>query len=571
MKPFYIQKENVFAVPIVHYCMEMAAMVNIACSKLNPDCICVELPETMKDELQQAAARLPDISVCVTFDKENLPVYYLSEPCDPAFEALRLALENKKACFCIDLDVDYYPDIKEYLPDPYAITKIGLEAYYNVYKKIQKTKTKEDKKRELYMGKRLKELSLSYDKVLFVGGMAHIEGALANMDLKSYPKIEHAKRESVQLCTLNSKSCDECLAEFGWMSKNYEESREGLITIPDRQKIIYSLYKEAAKNYRENNKMDFPGYNYRNIMKFLRNYALFQKQLMPDLFQILTAAKGVVDHNFAYDTWLAATEYPYLKNIDNLPELDLTAEDLWGHSKVIRFNMKQQSKKAFNFRKKEKSSKKYRFEPNVFFGICSYPKEDVIVEKFGQFLQKKGVQIATEEAAKTAPFTTSIEDGIDVRETIRHWAEKKLYVKVQGKPLGGVGSVVVIFDEDRSKKQGLENYPWKTTWLGEHEQESDMAFYSTNMGENIVGPGISRCEYGGFMMSYPPRRMYDIWQDPDYLDCRSKSETLLQAAIDYSTKPIVAIVAKKPPRMFFKSYAARFGKKIIYQKQNWKA
>ena len=48
-----------------------------------------------------------------------------------------------------------------------------------------------------------------------------------------------------------------------------------------------------------------------------------------------------------------------------------------------------------------------------------------------------------------------------------------------------VGAVVVIFEEDESR------YPWCMTWLGEHSQESDMAFYSTNPYDQPVGPGIT--------------------------------------------------------------------------------
>ena len=91
-----------------------------------------------------------------------------------------------------------------------------------------------------------------------------------------------------------------------------------------------------------------------------------------------------------------------------------------------------------------------------------------------------------------------------------------------GKVHGEVGSVVVIFDEDRD-----DRYPYMTTWLGEHQNESDMAFYSTNPFDNLVGPGIGRAEYGGFLMSLPPRRMYDVWGDPDYEFAENKPERLL--------------------------------------------
>jgi len=118
----------------------------------------------------------------------------------------------------------------------------------------------------------------------------------------------------------------------------------------------------------------------------------------------------------------------------------------------------------------------------------------------------------------------------------------------------------VIFDEDREGRR----FPYRMTWLGEHDQESDMAFYATSPADNIVGPGICRCEYGGFLLSYPPRRMMDVWRDPDYAFARTKAEVLLLAALDYSPEKHVVYVAARPPRSLFRQMAARMGKKIVY-------
>lgn len=584
MAPFYLQKDNIFGIPIVHYNMEFAAQVRLAFDAIKPDCIAVELAETMQLQLLHAASRLPDISIAITYDDNQEPLYYLCEPCDGAFEALRSALENKLPAFCIDLDVDYYPEIREHLPDPYSIQRIGLKEYYEIYKKVRLSEslphTKEDKNRELYMAKKLKELSFKYDRILFVGGMAHVQNILDLVDLTEFPTLEHAKRDLVELCTLTEESCREVMAECGWFSTKYEELRREyeenslvnqleapkLAFPPDRQKLILQLYKEASDKYKNTTGNFFEGYHLRNIMKFVRNYALIKGQLMPDLFQILNAAKGCVDHNYAYETWLLGTSYPYRRNIDNLSELHLSIEEVWGKSKIIRFHLKQQSRKGRLFERRKKDKSKVRFQPPGPFSICSYPPEDVIVENFGDFLKKKGTQLLTEEAARTVPFSASLEDGIDSRETIRHWHEKKLYVKVRGRPPGGVGSIVIIFDEDSPDQEERisEKYSWKTTWLGESNQESDMALYATPVTANVVGPGISRCEYGGFMMSYPSRRMFDIWHDPDYRECRTKAEALLMAAIDYSVKPIIVYVAAKPPRTQLKSFAARYGKKIVF-------
>lgn len=571
---YFIQKGHIFSVPVIHYNMEMAAQVKIAFDTLQPHCVAVELPETMQSQMLHAASRLPDISLVLTYNPDNEPIYFMCEPCDPIFEGLRSASERNIDSFCIDLDIDKYPEVREEIPDPYAIQRLGLKIYYELYSQAEKNAKKThspkipfDLERETYMARRLKELSLRYDRVLFIGGMAHIASILKKVDQTSFPDLYHSDREVVEICTLTQESCRDVLAEWGYLSAAYEKWRRQIkMDTPDRQKIILQLFRDSSEKYTQNTGNPFPGYNLRNIMKFVRNYALMGGQLMPDLFKILSAAKGCVDANYAYEVWELATTYPFYRNIDGLPELDLSIEDVWGASKIIRFNLKEKGRKEGGFPKLRKDRSNFRFHPVNFFSICSYQPEDIAIENFGNFLKKKGTQILAEEGSRTLPFSTSIEDGIDTKETIRHWHEKKLYVKTRGKPPGGVGSVCVIFDEDKPQEGKIykEKYPWKTTWVGEHAQESDMAFYATALGQNMVGPGISRCEYGGMMMSYPPRRMINVWNDPDYHECRSKAELLLMAAIDYAMKPVVVYVAGSPPRSLMKSFARRFGKKIVY-------
>jgi hypothetical protein len=134
-----------------------------------------------------------------------------------------------------------------------------------------------------------------------------------------------------------------------------------------------------------------------------------------------------------------------------------------------------------------------------------------------------------------------------------------LYVRNFSRSSGEVGAIVIIFDEDRQ-----DRYRYLTTWLGEHQNESDMAFYSTHPFEHIVGPGIGRAEYGGLLMTLPPRRMFDVWSDSDYDAALTKSERLLMAALDYSVERNVVYIAPKPPRSQFRQLASRVNRKIIY-------
>jgi hypothetical protein len=207
------------------------------------------------------------------------------------------------------------------------------------------------------------------------------------------------------------------------------------------------------------------------------------------------------------------------------------------------------------------------------WSVCSYPPEDLTIESYGAFLQKKARNILSEESVRTEPFTVSLGDGIDIRQTIRNWHEGRIHVRFQQAVRGKVGAVVVILDPDDAEEQGPEHtpeqnneerYPWKLTWQGEHDQESDMAFYATPLGERMSGPGISRCEYGGFLMTYPPGRMFNVWEDPFFDTARDKPERLMMAALDYCEDPLIVYVAQSPPAPRYKELARRLGKKVVY-------
>ena len=291
--------------------------------------------------------------------------------------------------------------------------------------------------------------------------------------------------------------------------------------------------------------------------------------LVPDFYQLIVAARGAADDNFAFEVWEKGSDYSWQTEEPGLPVLRLRGEDLFLDRRRVRFHRQMKTMRRrlvpVPVRKKRRDRDPEKWQ-NDFKGlaICSYPPEDVVIEGYGQYLKKKALQIKAEENIRIEPFTSSMLDGIDIRETIREWTTGKLYVKAENPLKGKVGSVVIIFDPDITDEVHAENFPWCVTWLGEHSQESDMAFYSTPAGEVMEGPGISRCQYGGFMLTYPPLRVYDIWRDPFFSFARNKPERLLLAALDYSVETHVVYVSATPPSGWCLSMAARLGKKIIF-------
>ncbi|MGP8281729.1 MAG: hypothetical protein ACLQT6_03345, partial [Desulfomonilaceae bacterium] len=86
----------------------------------------------------------------------------------------------------------------------------------------------------------------------------------------------------------------------------------------------------------------------------------------------------------------------------------------------------------------------------------------------------------------------------------------------------------------------------------------------TPPGRDVVGPGISRMEHGGFVLSYPPLRMYDVWKDPTFTFAPTRHERLLVAGIAYSEKPGIVYAARKPPATRWKKLAKSMGRRLVY-------
>ncbi len=605
---------NVHALPILHYRMEFAHLVREAFFALKPDCVAIELPPTLEAQFLRGVRRLPELSV-LAYPVAEQSVYLIVEPADPLVEGARLALEHGVPLHLIDVDLDSYPAHVEPLPDSYAVQRIGLEPFYREVAERYRglTPDAEDLRRERGMAFRLQQLSASRQRVLFICGMAHLERIRADFAQPLAQPLTRTRRDGVALFNLHPECCHEILAEYPFLSALYEARRSPLPPeppqggaslrksfhalelilggkraipeeqalddslwrsarrvgdegeMPDRQRAMLRLFLEAARHYGQETGDQVQYWQKRAFFRFARNYALASGALLPDLFQMLAAARGCLDDNFAYAFLRLAARYPWQREASDLQTLRLTAADLWSATRKIRFRPKEQQRvkgrsglKLLN-RKKERSPGAWLegFD-NPY--VCSYPPEDLVIEEYGRNLKRIAARQLSEEASRSEPFTTSMLDGIDMRETLRNLHQGKIYVREHKRLKSGIGCVVVIFDEDG----GDSRFPYCMTWLGEHQQESDMAFYATPPEGNIVGPGISRCEYGGFVLCYPPGRMIDVWQDPDYREALGKGELLLMAALDYSQENDVVYAAARPPRGYLKQQAARLGKRIVY-------
>jgi len=569
-----IRVGGITLVGVLHYRTEFAILVNTLIRKESPDCVCVELPNALRKEIVPGLRRLPHHSVILyqTAAKENAVL--ILEGSDGVQEAARIALERDIPLWLIDPLTMRYPLFFDQVPDAYLVDRIGQKTFLETVwpKGRPAADDTENAARETFMAARLQDAAREYERVLFVGGLAHIPGMAARVAEPQPLPMMKTGVEAAVTAPLHPDSLKKGFTEIPRITEVFERWRREPKEPPpvNRHDMILKLMEDSAAYYSRQTRDEVPDYVRVTWAKFLRKWLKFKGRLLPDLYGLVAAARAAMDEDFAYHVHEYLSDYPWSSDPLDPSAVLLDEESLMFHGHKILLHKKLRTffraprphrMKAIGSAKwKEHLKRKWETADPGEIDICSYPPEDVEVEKWGAALIKHANHVLQAHRNEAEPFIADFGDGPDIRETLRRFYENRIYVKTEESGGMEFGSVVVIFDEDEHNV----TYPFQMTWLGEHSQESDMAFYSTLPGADVVGPGISRMEHGGFVMSYPPMRMFDIWMDPEFDFIATRHERLLVAGIVYSEKPGVVYVAKKPPLQRWKKLAKSMGRKIIY-------
>jgi hypothetical protein len=554
--------------PVVPGRLEFSVELRRVLGAERPRIVAVELPGFLADAYRRALARLPEISVILYSDEsgdDERAIFVPVEPADPFIEALRTAEEIGAEVIFLEPDTAERPHLPDAYPDPYSIRRISLHRYIEAYRVWPQSRTEEVTAHAAAMAWKLQGADPSAH-VFVIVSLNMLDPLLDAMEAPQEAPRGRPKRFDIRLLNPHPDCLAEITVEYPYLQERYEffridlEREESL----DRPRVQFELLREAEAKYTDSTGEKLAHWQRRMIARYTRNLAHMAGELVAGVYDLAVAARSIVDDNYGWEVWQMANRYLAQQETSDLETVRLTASEIWLNTKKLRIRRrlprpKQRLKPVgLKPRKREKFTGEWARQ-TTGDAICSYPPEDLVIEEYGRFLKKKAKAILSEERVRVEPFTTSILDGIDIRETIRNWHRRKIFVRQADRLAGEVGALVVIFDEDR-----VDRYGYLTTWLGEHQNESDMAFYSTFPFEHLVGPGIGRAEYGGFMMTLPPRRLSDVWSDLDYNFAESKPERLLMAALDYSTERFVVYVAARPPRSVFRSIASHLGRKILY-------
>ncbi len=356
----------------------------------------------------------------------------------------------------------------------------------------------------------------------------------------------------------------------GGSSAGADDEPEDEPRLRGRIALLYGLCRAARERYADLHGGSLRAGAIAGMLRYACRYALTENSLGPDLYHLVIAGRGFADDNFAQELWEVATTYPWQSAAPEIEPLEVSLRDLHSNVRNLRFRPKQlrrrrRLRQVVNPPPKERRPGEWaeRFTDD----ICSFQPEDLAIEGYGDLLRRRSTRLLHDAATRSVRFTSTLGDGIDVRETLRNWHEKTIYVRLSRAVREQAGAIVVIFDDEplTPTEPDMEPaYPWQMTWQGEGEEEGDMALYATDPFARIIGPGIGRALYGGFLLNRPAGTMFGVWSDDYFVDAKSKAEVLLLAALDHSSERIAVYVAPRPPRRKLKQIARRLGRKIIH-------
>ncbi|MFN7964146.1 MAG: hypothetical protein U0V87_00445 [Acidobacteriota bacterium] len=598
--------DGVRLLPVLHERLEFARAVRAHLDHFDPQAVVVEIPKPATQAWLSAVTRLPVIHA-VRFRRAAGELSWLIvDPCDATVEAARWALERGRAVICGDLWISDYPRMQDALPDPAVIPEIGYAPFVRAALAATRPHAAHDGAREQAIAVAIAQARAAHDRVVAVFGVSHLQGITrALREGAASPAARVTKLEIVAL-PLDPECLVEVLGETPFVQAAFERARTGqppcawsnpveprpvgkLLRFPgaaeiepaqsdseeelaletrakaqgddllSRPRLLSRLIDHAIRHTRQSGSSG-PSLGERRVLHtFARNLALLDGRLCPDLFELTVAARGAVDDRFARDLLRVAGHWPWQGQPAGA--VRLTAQDLGRGTRLITLRPRiDRIGRRPQLRQLLRSAEERLAGASA---ICSHEPEDLIVEALGRELRERGRRRAARAGERVVPFTASLLDGLDPRETLRRMlTDGRPWVREETRARSQAGAVVVIFDED---DQTPEHFPYRQVWHGEHENESDLAFYSTAPDDGVVAPGIRRADYGGLLMTWPPRRLGEVWSDPDYAEwARNKPERLLVAALDYAREPLVVVAARSNPRAELHELARRIGKRIVH-------
>ncbi len=588
--------DRIDVLPILHGNGDMAQEVRERLISRPYDCLAVPLPPSLEDRVERAIEDLPAVSLVLLPEEQDAGDHSASfvpiDPCQAVIMGIRVAMGEAIARAYVDREVSVFDPAPFQAPDAYALKQASLAAFAAALIPFLPAPRPESQqaKRVTWMAFRLHELELDYSRILCLSHVAdwpwlrdayRARLAYDRPDPQpGTPEIFHVDPDTLYFV----------LGELPFITECYERRRAELRS--DRHLSIdgiKELLLEARARWVDRHATDkgsVPNWVTPQLLQlflqYVRNLTLLDRRLAPDLYTLVLAAKQTAGDDFAITLLETAKRYSFQEETETgltphvsagLGQLELpdgrvvqAKNRLQGPSLVWR-------SLSLTPKPDRRTSRRWAFQWNPY-RQCSWPPEDQKIESFNTHVREQARALLGADLARVEKFTTSIKDGIDLRESLRHWHERQgtrrsqagavqapmeIYVKEIPPARGNVDAVVFLFDTPADPA----HYRWQATWHAEHQEESTLCFYATPFLDRMVGPGIGQSRYGGALFLYPPRVIPDVWSDPGLSVAKTLEERLIAAAAVHSKEPHIVLVSPIPPRARWRQLARRWGRRLV--------
>lgn len=588
--------EGLWLLPVVHGSGDSAIAVRRWLLDHPIDCVAVPLPESFRQPVEHGVSLLPSPSIVVqrpnrwhrTQWQPNDPgdppsdisesTYVAIDPCQSVIAAIRWALGERIPIEYLDIDSLEFVSDASIVPDPYALRNVSIAAFAAALLPQFPRPSDPRVNRQLRaFSRRLKQLKSRYNRIVCLCSIQswpwvrdwYLHPPQAGLEPIDTEELEDSNALSdPEWFAVDPKSLLFLFGELPRITGYYEEARQSL---EDDENLsidgVKKLLLEGRSHYYDEFKgrsRKIPPALLRKALHYMRNLSLIEKRMTPDLYSIAVAAKQVVGDQYALHIVERANHYPFppasgpqvrmgldqlrlpdgevLQAIHRLPGPPL----IW---RSLELKRRPELRQQHLWRKQWNPMQQ-----------CSWPPEDARIESFRTRVVDRARALMGADLARSEKFSTSFKDGLDIRETLRHWHDGSVYVRVLPPSIGKIDAAVMLFDSPADPRI----YPWRTTWYAEHHEESTLGFFATSFADNVVGPGVCMAQYGGVLFLFPPRSIPNVWTDRRLDFCTTLEERLVAAACLHSHNRQVAIASWIPPGSGWKKLAKRFSKTLIH-------
>lgn len=572
MKNIFSISGKIQLLPVVHGSGNFSQAIRKKILTGPCDCLAVCLPPEFQATVEEGIEKLPYVTLSCLEESEGKQSYVPIDPCQPVITGLRIAIEEGiPRCF-IDRSVASFEPCHMAFPDTFALKQMPMEKFcVSLLPAIERPAAGSQREKKVrWMAYQLHKLEMEYSHIVFICSLLDwpwIKEAYDERHGYTAPEMTHG---SPALYGVEKNTLLFALSEFPYVTYLYEKKREELrsdknLSVDGVKEILLKSRDAFLKKHRVRHHNLTPQ-TFQIYLQYVRNLTLMERRLTPDLYNLAITAKQIGGDAFAIALVETARDYPYQDKEKNLETLALGIDKASFDEDTLVEMKNRLSETRYEWRNldlkaepgiQQKKKWKYTWNP---YGQCSWPPEDDIIESFHTHVREQSRLLLSNDLARSEKFTSSVKDGIDMRETLRNWHTGDIYVKEIPASRGTIEVVVFLFESEPDP----QNYPWRQTWYAEHNEESTLCFFATNYIDTMVGPGIGQATYGGCMMMYPPRPIPNIWDDPRLCLSGTLEERLLEGAFSHSREKHIAVVSPNLPTARWRQLAKHYKKHIVH-------